>query len=152
MEGYRLFRKDKQRRQGGSVSLYVSDQLEHIQFHWGWMKSCLRAQGRATAGNVLILLHMPIQGDGVDGALYRHIAVASHSQALVLMGGFDHPNVCWRDNNIEPHTVGKDQVQDHLRNLKVHKSIGPDDIHLQDSRDLAVGMAKPLFTIFEKSW
>ncbi|PKU45132.1 rna-directed dna polymerase from mobile element jockey-like [Limosa lapponica baueri] len=27
-------------------------------------------------------------------------------------------------------TTGEDQVGDHLRNLKVHKSTGPDEIHL----------------------
>ncbi|PKU37294.1 rna-directed dna polymerase from mobile element jockey-like [Limosa lapponica baueri] len=31
--------------------------------------------------------------------------------------------------NEELPTVGEDQVQDHLRNLKVHKSMGPDEIH-----------------------
>ncbi|GAB0189782.1 mitochondrial enolase superfamily member 1 [Grus japonensis] len=29
--------------------------------------------------------------------------------------------------NAEPPTVGEDQVRDHLRNLKVHKSMGPDE-------------------------
>ncbi|KAK4822674.1 hypothetical protein QYF61_019041 [Mycteria americana] len=31
--------------------------------------------------------------------------------------------------NEEPRTVGEDQVRDHLRNLKVHKSMGPDEVH-----------------------
>jgi len=31
MEGYRLFRKDRQERQGRSVALYVSDQLECME-------------------------------------------------------------------------------------------------------------------------
>ena len=31
--------------------------------------------------------------------------------------------------NEEPPTVGEDQVRDHLRNLKVHKSMGPDEMH-----------------------
>lgn len=30
MELFRPFRKDRQRRQGGSVSLYVNDKQEHI--------------------------------------------------------------------------------------------------------------------------
>ncbi|PKU44862.1 rna-directed dna polymerase from mobile element hypothetical protein [Limosa lapponica baueri] len=28
-------------------------------------------------------------------------------------------------------TVGKDQVRDQLRNLKLRKSMGPDELHLQ---------------------
>lgn len=34
----------------------------------------------------------------VDEAFSRHLEVASHSQALVLIGDFNHTNICWRDN------------------------------------------------------
>ncbi|GAB0209645.1 mitochondrial enolase superfamily member 1 [Grus japonensis] len=33
--------------------------------------------------------------------------------------------------NEEPPTVGEEQVREYLRNLKVHKSMGPDEMHLQ---------------------
>jgi len=32
--------------------------------------------------------------------------------------------------NEEPPAVGEDQVRDCLRNLKVHRSMGPDEMHL----------------------
>ncbi|KFP86502.1 LINE-1 reverse transcriptase, partial [Acanthisitta chloris] len=49
-------------------------------------------------------------------------------------------------------TVEEDQVRDHLRNLNVHKSMGPDEIHPQVLKELTNKVAKPLCIIFQKSW
>ncbi|KFV45526.1 hypothetical protein N341_05866, partial [Tyto alba] len=51
--------------------------------------------------------------------------------------------------NEEPPTVGEDQLHNHLRNLKVHKSVGPEEMHLPG--DLADEVAEPLSIMFEKS-
>ncbi|KFP40978.1 hypothetical protein N324_09617, partial [Chlamydotis macqueenii] len=48
--------------------------------------------------------------------------------------------------------VLEEQVREHLRNLKVHKSMGPDGIHPWVLRELADEFAKPLATAFEKLW
>ncbi|GAB0179153.1 hypothetical protein GRJ2_000380600 [Grus japonensis] len=109
MEGYRLFRKDRQGRRGGGVTLYVNDQLQCMELHLGMdeepIKSLwVRIKGRAGTGDIIvgICYRPPDQDNQADEALYRQIRAASHSQALVLMGDFNHHNICWRDNTAGP--------------------------------------------------
>lgn len=50
--------------------------------------------------------------------------------------------------NEEPSAVGQDEVQEHLRNVKVHKPMGPAEIHLWVLRKLSDEVTKSLSIIF----
>jgi len=54
--------------------------------------------------------------------------------------------------NEEPPTVGEDQVRDYLRNPKVHRCLGPDEVHPWVLRELVIEVSKLLSVIFEKLW
>ncbi|GAB0209762.1 hypothetical protein GRJ2_003441900 [Grus japonensis] len=60
----------------------------------------VRIKGSTGTGDIIVgvCYRPPNQEDQVDEALYRQIGAASRSQALVLMGDFNHPNICWRGN------------------------------------------------------
>jgi len=40
----------------------------------------------------------PDQWEPVDEAFFLQLQQASHSQALILAGYFEHPHICWENN------------------------------------------------------
>ncbi|XP_071884244.1 small ribosomal subunit protein mS29 isoform X1 [Anas platyrhynchos] len=61
-----------------------------------------------------------------------------------LVGGDGEQNVAL--------SIHEEMFGDLLRHLDVHKSMGPDGIHLRMLRELAEELAKPLSIIYQQSW
>jgi len=40
----------------------------------------------------------PNQGEPTDEAFFLQLQEASHSQSVVLLGDFNHPNICWKSS------------------------------------------------------
>ena len=80
MEGYRLFRKDRQGRRGGDVALYVNDQLECMELCLGMDEDptksrWVRIKGRTGRGDIIVgvCCRPPNQECRADEALYRRM-------------------------------------------------------------------------------
>ncbi|GAB0206562.1 hypothetical protein GRJ2_003121800 [Grus japonensis] len=52
----------------------------------------------------------------------------------------------------KPPIIQEEAVNDLLRHLDTHKSMGPDGIHLRVLRELAEELAKPLSIFYQQSW
>ncbi|KAK4806898.1 hypothetical protein QYF61_012619 [Mycteria americana] len=60
----------------------------------------VRIKEQTNTGGIVVgvCYRPPDQEEQADEALCKQIGAASHSQALVLMGDFKHPDICWRNN------------------------------------------------------
>lgn len=107
-----IFRKDRLRRPDDRVDLYVREQLE-------CMKLCLRVNYEGVKSlRVKIKGHANL-GDTVVGFCYRPSGRGRHQdllQTLVLIGDFNHPDICWKDNT-DRHKQLKNFLQNTGKNF-----------------------------------
>ncbi|GAB0203473.1 hypothetical protein GRJ2_002812900 [Grus japonensis] len=101
MDGYKLFRRDRQGRRGGGVALCVGcfdcleldDGDDRVECLW------VRIRGKANkADKVGVCYRPPNQDEEADEIFYKQLGEVSQSLALVLMGDFNLPDVCWKYN------------------------------------------------------
>ena len=74
----------------------------------------VRIKGQAQKGDIMVGVYYrpPDQEEEVDETFHRQLQAASQSQALVLMGDFNHPDISWED-----HTARQAQSRRFLKSI-----------------------------------
>ncbi|KAK4830418.1 hypothetical protein QYF61_011042 [Mycteria americana] len=103
--GRRAVQKGQARKEGKGVALYIKKWIEceepslknsHEQAESLWV----RIRDRGNKGNLVVGVYYrpPNQGEPIDEAFFLQLQEASRSQPLVLLGDFNHPNICWKSS------------------------------------------------------
>ena len=76
------------------IDLGLGANEEQVESLW------VRIKGQAHTSDITVGVYYrpPDQEEEVDEAFYRQLQAASQSQALVLMGDFNHPDISWEDH------------------------------------------------------
>ncbi|PKU36680.1 adaptin ear-binding coat-associated protein 1 [Limosa lapponica baueri] len=106
INGYQLFRRDRQGRRGGGVALYVRDRFECLEVNNGNDSvECLwiRLKGKANKADIMVgVYYRPQKQDTeVDETFYQQLEKLLQSLPLVLVGDFNFPDICWKYNTAE---------------------------------------------------
>ncbi|RMB99766.1 hypothetical protein DUI87_23768 [Hirundo rustica rustica] len=120
LNGYKLFRRDRQGRRGGRVALYLKQTFDTvgieakedgIEYLW------VRIKGKANKADILlgVCYHPPNQEEEVD-LFYNQLGNVSGSSALVFVGDFNLPDTWWELNTAEKRQSRKflESMQDNF--------------------------------------
>lgn len=101
VKAYKLFRRDMQGRRGRGVALCTEKWIDcnelclinsHNQTESSWIKI------NDQTNRDVWWLGPSDQGEPADLVFLLQLQEASHSQALLLVGDFNHMDVCWKSN------------------------------------------------------
>ncbi|RMC14259.1 hypothetical protein DUI87_09350 [Hirundo rustica rustica] len=106
LDGYKLFRRDRKGGRGGGVALYIKKAFRALGIETnedGVECLWVRIKGKANKADILlgIFCHPPNQEEEVDNLFYKQLENVSESPALVLVGDFNLPDICWELNTAE---------------------------------------------------
>ncbi|GAB0203947.1 hypothetical protein GRJ2_002860300 [Grus japonensis] len=106
MDGYKLFRRDRQGRRGSEVALYVRECFDCLELDNGDDRvECLwlRIRGKANKADIMVgVCHRPPnKNEEADKIFCKQLGEVSQSVTLVHVGDFNLPDVCWKYNIAE---------------------------------------------------
>ena len=100
LDGHKLFRRDRKGSRGGVVALYIREAFGAIGIEMnddGVECLWVRIKGKADKADILlgVCYRPPSQGEEADNFFYKQLGNISGSSALVLVGKFKLPDICW---------------------------------------------------------
>ncbi|GAB0175367.1 hypothetical protein GRJ2_000001900 [Grus japonensis] len=106
VNGYKLFRRERQGRRGSDVALYVKECFDCLELNDGDDSiECLwvRIRGKANKADIMegVCYRPPNQDEEADKIFYKQLGEVSRLLALVLVGDFNLPDFCWKYNTAE---------------------------------------------------
>ncbi|RMC13075.1 hypothetical protein DUI87_10606 [Hirundo rustica rustica] len=106
LDGYKLFRRDRRGRRGAGVALYMKKGFDTLSIETnedGVERLCVRIKGKANKADILlgVCYRPPNQEEQGDNLFYKQLGNVSGSSALVLVGDFNLPDICWELNTAE---------------------------------------------------
>ncbi|KAK4818760.1 hypothetical protein QYF61_018932 [Mycteria americana] len=121
MDGYKLFRRDRQGRRDSGVALYVRECFNCLELDDGddRVKSLwVRISGKANKADSMVgvCYRPPNQDEEADDIFYKQLGEISQSLVLVVVGVFNLPDVCWKYNTAERQQSRRflECVEDHF--------------------------------------
>jgi len=98
MDGYKLFRRDRRGKRGDCFNCTELDDCDDkVECLW------VKMRGKANKADILLGVYYrpPNQDEEADEVFYKRLAEVSQSLALVPMGDFNLPDICWKYNTAE---------------------------------------------------
>ncbi|GAB0180200.1 hypothetical protein GRJ2_000485300 [Grus japonensis] len=101
MDGYKLFRRARHGRRGSGVALYVRECFDCLELDNSDER--VRIRGKANKADIMVgvCYRPPNREEEADEIFYKQLGEVSQSLALVLVGDFNLPDVCWKYNTAE---------------------------------------------------
>jgi len=106
IDGYRLFGRNRQGRRSRGVAHNVKKWTDceelpcknnHEWVESSWVR--IRDQGNKKNYAVGVYYMPPDQGEPIEETLLQ-LQEASRSQAFIMLGDFNHPNICWKSSMV----------------------------------------------------